>query len=1173
MVKRGLKKRILILFTILAFVLVGIATFNGGAYSAQAGLDSCKDMGLGMSPKSVVLYNINHADKANTRKWNVQELFGNSLRFTAYYGEGPGTWLYANKENRGEERAKEFFGGEGAIWSSQEVQDKLLTARNGGCSFLGFKSLAGNVTLALTNGIVSITGEILNFAFGNTKAEDIIIKLVGGTENSTEQGLITTFLNSLYMPMVIIAVLILAITIMYKGLFQRKLRESFMDILWSFGAVVIGLVLMYNPQMLARAPQTVVSQVSSCMIGAITGQNCLTTNVMPPSSLAGYECKTDILGVNDTSSILKSMNCTIWKSFVLELWAEEQFGEPYNNLYTTMENAPDNAKIWSALEEGTGDKYCVSLGTTKKPIEQVGTFTTSVGEYKVCNAAIYQLYLMTNMNDTTNALSSPNKTPWEFGTYDARWYDIILPMANNGAHWRDWSEVNPLDRWGSSLMGLFAATMASFVLVSFSILGAVYKLTGVIMMAFAPLFFLFAIEPTRGKKIFLGWLEVVVSSILKYAAITMLIIVSLTMYSALLSNTSGLASFVSVIIITVAMSMYRKEIVDLIGATNMGGQKLSNKLAESLEKAKKGAGKLAGATVGGAIGANVATRMERKKTMDALKDSAERFEQNAKSATSVEEEEMYTELAEGMKTKLKKMKTDKSDITAATKEGAKDSTKRILRRGTGTAAMAFAQASRTEKELEKKEAERQVVLKNYEESKLAEINNPKENQDNGDNTPTPPTAPIGNGGEKRISVDTLRDNVEYEGRLSPEEKDALDKFADQITKLSDEELMGTGDNQETLADINKKKLVAGEINARIKANSINNNFSGDLSRHSLANHENLSEEEIEFNASFYKDNFIETGNQEDLEKFKKFETSRAAAIGDDKKVDVVFEAAKLERELVEKGEKEVKRTTPTKENLVKSPVEISEPLRLSESLESMKREIVKEQEVKLPELDTITKPSVEPKTPTLELPNLDELDKPQRETSKKPSSQEYKVPEERRQSDFSRETPEQPKINTPEQTNVKSTEQPRVSPTEQAKEENTKEKPRVNQEYKIPEERRQSDFSREIPEQPKINTPEQPKASPSGKTRVNAPEQHKMEDTKEKARVNIEKPTKETPAFERTTEPKKQEEVQREILTQEPLSAPELPPLLDVLEEEVDDWGDEGLSRSEDTPDNEDLNN
>lgn len=1121
MVKRGLKKRILILFTILAFVLVGIATFNGGAYSAQAGLDSCKDMGLGMAPKSVILYNINHADKANTRKWNVQEVFGNSLRFTAYYGEGPGTWIYANKENRGEERAKEFFGGEGAIWSNQEVQDKLLAARNGGCSFSGFTSLAGNVTLALTNGIVSITGEILNFAFGNTKAEDIIIKLVGGTENSTEQGLITTFLNSLYMPMVIIAVLILAITIMYKGLFQRKLRESFMDILWSFGAVVIGLVLMYNPQMLARAPQTIVSQVSSCMIGAITGQNCLTTNVMPPSSLAGYECKTDILGVNDTSSILKSMNCTIWKSFVLELWAEEQFGEPYNNLYTTMENAPDNAEIWSALEEGTGDKYCVSLGTTRKPVEQVGTFTTSVGEYKVCNAAIYQLYLMTNMNDTTNALSSPNKTPWEFGTYDARWYDIILPMANNGAHWRDWSEVNPLDRWGSSLMGLFAATMASFVLVSFSILGAVYKLTGVIMMAFAPLFFLFAIEPTRGKKIFLGWLEVVVSSILKYAAITMLIIVSLTMYSALLSNTSGLASFVSVIIVTVAMSMYRKEIVDLIGATNMGGQKLSNKLAESLDKAKKGAGKLAGATVGGAIGANVATRMERKKTMDALKDSAERFEQNAENATSVEEKEMYTELAEGMKNKLERMKTDKSDIKAATKEGAIDSTKRILRRGTGAAAMAFAQASRTEKELEKKEAERQVVLKNYEESKLAEINNPKENQDNGDNTPTPPTSPIG-GSEKRISVDTFRDNVEYEGRLSPEEKDALDKFADQITKLSDEELMGTGDNQETLADINKKKLVAGEINARIKANSINNNFSGDLSRHSLANHENLSQEEIEFNASFYKDNFVETGNQEDLEKFKKFEISRAAAIGDDKKVDVVFEAAKLERELVEKGEKEVKRATPTKENLAKAPLEATEPLKLSESLESVKREIVKEQEVKLPELKTIeTKTSVETKTPSIELPSLEELDKPQRETPKKQSSQEYKIPEERRQSDFARETTEQPKI----------------------------------------------------------NTPEQPKASPSGQTRVNVSEQPKVENTKEKTGVNIEKPTKETPSKKETTtseriaEPKKQEEVQREILTQEPLSAPELPPLLDVLEEEVDDWGDEGLYRSEDTLDNEDLNN
>lgn len=73
------------------------------------------------------------------------------------------------------------------------------------------------------------------------------------------------------------------------------------------------------------------------MLGALNGQNCLSEDVTTSELLTGIEClsyaDTDASSVN---LMINGMKCTIWKTFVLEPWAEEQFGVPYNQLYTKM---------------------------------------------------------------------------------------------------------------------------------------------------------------------------------------------------------------------------------------------------------------------------------------------------------------------------------------------------------------------------------------------------------------------------------------------------------------------------------------------------------------------------------------------------------------------------------------------------------------------------------------------------------------------------------------------------------------------------------------------------------------------------------------------------------------------------------------------------------------------
>lgn len=129
-------------------------------------------------------------------------------------------------------------------------------------------------------------------------------------------------------------------------------------------------------------------------------------------------------------------------------------------------------------------------------------------------------------------------------------------------------------------------------------------------MALAPIFCLFAIHPGRGRKIFLGWLETVISTILKFFAIGMLILIMLTIYQAVFANIrGGVMIMVTTIILAFTFSMYRKEVTNLIGATNMGGVKVANKMGQAMDKmkdsaidkVKEGRDVLVGGQIGGAI--------------------------------------------------------------------------------------------------------------------------------------------------------------------------------------------------------------------------------------------------------------------------------------------------------------------------------------------------------------------------------------------------------------------------------------------------------------------------------------------------------------------------------------------------------------------------------------------
>lgn len=861
MTKFSFNQKIFVIITMLALLFAGISSFSK-SYNTASAFGACPAVGSFTQANSISgnSAGIASVDAAN-RKWTVNEVFSRSVGYSSFYGEGPATWLYSAKEQRGKDKPG---------WT-ENTQKAIENARSGMC-VLGGGDGVSYIFILIANGLTWLTGIIVMTLIGEDVMAETLTNIVGG--GAKDGGLIETFVSSFYMPLVIIAVIIMATTLIYKGIIKRQLRESLSAILWTIGAFVVGLTLMLNPKVLASAPQQATSMITTCVLGSLSGQNCLSEEVKAPSVLSGKECISSVSGEGRSAqNVVNSLNCTIWKAFVLEPWAEEQFGVPYKKLYT--KDPPKGEKVWKGIPKGEkGTKYCVNLSSKKSFSDSIesGVPVMDGSDGTICNVALYHLFVKTKMIDTVNQdgnnYNDKNVVVEDENgySYDSRWYDLIVPMANDESKWRNYSGNGMFfSRLGTSIMSLIAIIASSTVLLTLAIFGGAYKVISLILMAFAPIFLLLAIEPTRGKRIFLGWLETLVSSILKYFAITVLIVVSLVMYAGLLSNSSGVASLVGTIVLTLALHMYRKELVNLIGASNMGGQKLSNKLNEVGSKVSKFSKDKGAALAGGGFGGAVGAGLARKDRLNARDSAIDDLRNKLASASTQAEKDFYaSELA-----REEAAKDDEgSAVGAFIKGGASgtnDAFKRAVKRGTGPAARAFQQSDRTRDELRKKDEREQKEAK----GRIADF---EAQSDISKQLGAVEIEKSANEIKRDVLLngirDTQREETEYEGKLSGEEITALDNFADKLSKeATDEDLILASQNPAVLNDPNKRSLVANEINARIKANSMVGIASGELSRSSLADRKFLSNDELALNVQMHKENFLESGSQAELDKY------------------------------------------------------------------------------------------------------------------------------------------------------------------------------------------------------------------------------------------------------------------------------------------------------------------
>lgn len=580
--------------------------------------------------------------EAKNRSWTAEEAFGNQIGFITYHGEGEGNnYFVADKKDPNLDKLSK--GAKEAYTKNVDKFKGLRTASN--CVNQTIGTSVANIIMNAAEGASSITKMIVTFAFDSNviceKPTDKgacinLLKVIGGT-NDSSGGIIGTLTSGIYMPLLTIMAAITGFWVAKTGFKDKKYREALFGAIWLALSVILGLALLLKPTLLAKAPMAASNVVASCVIGAFNGQNCLTNSstnsgidINDTNSGAGSKniCRSEAAGLSideNMSLAVNSLSCSIWKAFILEPLAQGNFGTSVENLDTTS-GSPTSKVIEKA---GLDPKdFCVKLSSTESASAMEGKRLDLNGtSNEVCNLLIYQGYLQTDAKTSTDKIGPPKSS----NAQDPRWYNIATVAATDSGMWNQWgsSYSGGVHKTGIALLALFTSFLGGFILIVVAIFALIYYFSGVLLMAFAPIFLLIGVHPGRGKKILFGWLEKVISNVVKYIMSAVFLIVAIALYAAVLGNASNMGTtLVFILILSGALFLYRKELIDLIGKTNMGGEQISSKLSERLGGMVKGTAKLGAASAGAGLGAGLAGGRVSSGMKDGFKRSLQRGDAN-----------------------------------------------------------------------------------------------------------------------------------------------------------------------------------------------------------------------------------------------------------------------------------------------------------------------------------------------------------------------------------------------------------------------------------------------------------------------------------------------------------------------------------------------------------------
>ena len=413
-----------------------------------------------------------------------------------------------------------------------------------------------------------------------------------GTENGGIIGMLT---EGFYFPLAIIAVMITGIHVLWIALTKREFRRALGEAGYVFLSFIVLTMILLQPQLLVRVPATATNVIGTCLIGAVTGNGCGQSPSRPPDKKNGIDklCagSADGLAPDESAMLVSSnMSCELYKAFWLQPMSQAIFGVPLHELDT---DTSDTMFAKAASDAGIDlNTYCVPMEMAKKVKNGESTDNITVKGDSVCNAMVYLMFLRSGVDVAGGDSAKPNLLPsgvsrWQWGEKagqdldpnkwgHAGFYNLIVPEMTSPVFLGRLIFGPPPSIDASGAMATFATLLGSVVMIVLAIQSIGYVMLGTVMMAFFPIFALLGLHPGKGKKIFLGYLAKVLSSIAKFAVIALLALMYIEIVGAILGTIDNMILGIVVLIaLQVAMFSYKKSFMSLLGNIDLGGEALA----------------------------------------------------------------------------------------------------------------------------------------------------------------------------------------------------------------------------------------------------------------------------------------------------------------------------------------------------------------------------------------------------------------------------------------------------------------------------------------------------------------------------------------------------------------------------------------------------------------------
>lgn len=617
---RSWAPRLAAVFAVLSVALTGFlgamlgASHGAASHSAAGGLWS--DSGVVASADGGGLcsgmgYNMQRAaawdspggfenDTAKRRVLSVEDLAANGTKFMLFYGTGKvdnssGLNFVADNEVEFPEadhvdKAK-----------ADEVRKALGT---GGCVTTGVGMAAANAVLNLNTMVLGLGKYVTVSAFnsqlickdGNSKNCIDLVSVIGGkSDTSRDKGIIGVLTQGVYMPLLVMAVIIALALAAWKiihGQIMAALREAVVAVV----AAILGAGILAFPHTFASAPLWVMGEVGGIVANAVNGGG-------PNATSSESACVASADGESGGSLAISSVTCTMWKAFVANPVAIQTFGLPFDELDTKEGDFAARLK-----EKGfTGDEFCVPKNTIGALKDSYGKALAmnGGGSDKVCNLYAYAAMLRTNIDDGSGEYDASK-------TYsDPRWGRVIGAAQASDVTWLSFtSQAGALSAPMTAGGMLVTSILANIVFFVTGIWALVYYFQAIVVVAFAPFFLLLAISE-RTRKYFFGWLQQILGSVLKFLVSEVFLIIAVLVYGGALQTLSNPATATLVVIVlTVLLVLYRKEVIGMFGRVEMGGREMSSRAVQAASKFlgdnRRRAVAYGTAAVGGAVGGAIA---------------------------------------------------------------------------------------------------------------------------------------------------------------------------------------------------------------------------------------------------------------------------------------------------------------------------------------------------------------------------------------------------------------------------------------------------------------------------------------------------------------------------------------------------------------------------------------